>query len=53
MIRIDVELALATGDIERAWSDLEVAFEHWDRYHVAHRYPLLRRRRGRSGRRPD
>jgi DNA-binding NarL/FixJ family response regulator len=41
VIRLDVELALATGDVDRAWADLEVAFEHWDRYHVAHRYPLL------------
>ncbi|HYI55773.1 MAG TPA: AAA family ATPase [Microlunatus sp.] len=41
VIRLDVELALATGDVERAWADLEVAFQHWDRYHVAHRYPLL------------
>ena len=41
VIRLDAELALATGDVDRAWADLEVAFEHWDRYHVAHRYPLL------------
>ena len=41
VIRLDVELALATGDVDRAWADLEVAFEHWDLYHVAHRYPLL------------
>ena len=41
VIRLDVELALATGDVDRAWADLEVAFEHWDRFHVAHRYPLL------------
>ncbi|HEY5980100.1 MAG TPA: AAA family ATPase [Microlunatus sp.] len=41
VIRLDVELALAAGDIDRAWADLDVAFEHWDSYHVAHRYPLL------------
>lgn len=41
VIRLDVELALAAGDVDRAWVDLEIAFAHWDRYHVAHRYPLL------------
>ena len=32
---------MATGDLDRAWADLEVAFAHWDRYHAAHHYPLL------------
>ena len=41
VIRLDVELALAAGDVDRAWADLEIAFAHWDRYHLAHCYPLL------------
>jgi DNA-binding CsgD family transcriptional regulator/tetratricopeptide (TPR) repeat protein len=40
-IRTDVEHALAVGDHQRAWSDIQVFFDHWDLYNKTQCYPLL------------
>ena len=39
---IDTELAMATGDLERAWHNVERALQDWELYGVAAQYPLLR-----------
>jgi len=40
-IRTDAEFALALGDHRRAWSDVRVFLDHWQRYHCAVVYPML------------
>jgi ATP/maltotriose-dependent transcriptional regulator MalT len=40
-IRSDAEHALALGDHERAWSDVSVFFDHWERYERTQCYPVL------------
>ncbi len=39
---VDSELAMATGDLERAWHNVENALEHRELHSVASQYPLLR-----------
>ena len=40
-IRTAAELALALGDHQRAWSDVNVFFDHWELYERTQCYPLL------------
>jgi len=40
-IRADAEHALAVGDHHRAWSDVTVFLDHWERYERTQCYPLL------------
>jgi ATP/maltotriose-dependent transcriptional regulator MalT len=40
-IRTDAEFALTLGDHRRAWSDVRVFLDHWQRYHSAVVYPVL------------
>ena len=40
-IRTDAEHALATGDHQRAWSDVRVFLDHWEIYERTQCYPLL------------
>ena len=37
----DAMLALATDDLDRAWTDVSVLLEHWEMHHAAHHYPIL------------
>ena len=41
IIRADAEHAMAVGDPERAWRDVSVFLDSWDRYHGAWVYPVL------------
>ena len=41
IIRADAEHAMAVGDPERAWRDVSVFLDSWDRYHGAWAYPVL------------
>jgi DNA-binding CsgD family transcriptional regulator/tetratricopeptide (TPR) repeat protein len=38
----DAELAMATGDLERAWRNIHTALQQWDRHDVSGQYPMLR-----------
>jgi DNA-binding CsgD family transcriptional regulator/tetratricopeptide (TPR) repeat protein len=40
-VRADAEHAMATGDPERAWRDVMVFLQAWDRQHAAYTYPVL------------
>jgi ATP/maltotriose-dependent transcriptional regulator MalT len=40
-IRTDAEYALAVGDHSRAWADVKVFLDHWQRYQCAVVYPVL------------
>ena len=40
-IRTDAEHALAVGDHQRAWSDVNVFLDHWELYERTQCYPLL------------
>ena len=41
IIRADAEHAMAVGDPERAWRNVSVFLDSWDRYHGAYAYPVL------------
>jgi predicted ATPase/DNA-binding CsgD family transcriptional regulator len=40
-IRTDAEHALAVGDHQRAWSDVQVFLDHWELYERTQCYPVL------------